>query len=537
MTLKPSFNLVDEAWLPCVWLNGETVLLSLQDTLRQAHQIQLLAGDSPPQTMALHRFLLAILHGIFGPAEEDEWAELWQAKVFTPERLDQYWDEWRLRFDLFDPERPFYQSATLYLESNWVSINRLTHDLNAAYPLFNHSETGMKDYLTPLEAARALITAQNFSLCGTSGAFFPQKSPRDKKVQGMFVDGSIARAINILVQGDTLFETLMLNLVQYPLSDDEIVHFDDDAPTWELADPASPDRHPLMGYLDYLTWQNRRILLQPEVNAHGQIIVRHMRWEPANRIEAAPRDPMQHYFANKKQEYQPLYFSEDKGLWRDSGALFSLHQRNEAIAFHKPPATFRWLQNLTSSTGGCLEKSKRYRCLALGMSSKPGQATVYFYRHDSMPLPLAYLQEPTLVNRLKDALEHTEKVFATLRFAVQMMGMYLRVPDAEKKSWKELNRLTKKEINEWMAHTGMERQYWATLEIPFQTFLVELTQQPPESLLLEWVERLQSTARSAYEQAAQCVSTDGRSLKAIVRGRGYLNYHLSQLIPKEEVTG
>ena len=60
------------------------------------------------------------------------------------------------------------------------------------------------------------------------------------------------------------------------------------------------------------------------------------------------------------------------------------------------------------------------------MSSKPGQATVYFYREDSMPLPLEYFQKPELVYRLQDALSYTERVFATLRFAMQIMGMYFR---------------------------------------------------------------------------------------------------------------
>lgn len=533
MTQPYSFNLVDEAWLPCVWLDGTTVTLSLRDTLTQAHQLQSLVGDSPPQTAALHRFLLAILHRVFGPEDEDAWAVLWQAKAFDANRINEYLDKWQHRFDLFDVERPFYQSATLYLESNWVSINRLVHDLNAAYPLFNHAETTARSYLTPSEVARAIITAQGFSLCGTSGAFFPQKSPRDKKIQGMFVDGSIARAINFLIQGDKLFETLMLNLIQYP-DDDVIVHFDDDAPSWELDDPASPERHPLMGYLDYLTWQNRRILLQPELDIQGKMVIHQMRWEPANRLEASLLDTMQHHFVNKKEGYQSLYFNEDKSLWRDSGSLFSLHHRDGTLPVNLPPATFRWLQGLTTPGTRGFEKRKQYRCLALGMSSKPGQATVYFYREDSMPLPLDYFQKPELVHRLQDALNHTEKVFANLRFAMQMMGMYLREPGAESKTWKGLNRLTKQAINDWVAHTGAERHYWASLDIPFQTFIVELPQQDQEVQLLNWLKRLQTIAHVAFEQAAQCVSNDARAIKATVRGRSYLNYHLNQLIPKEE---
>lgn len=533
MSQPYSFNLVDEPWLPCVRLDGTIAVLSLRDTLTQAHQLQSLTGDSPPQTAALHRFLLAILHRVFGPEDEDAWGELWDAKIFEEERLNAYLGVWKHRFDLFDAERPFYQSATLYLESKWVSSRRLIHDLHGAYYLFRHQEIDGKAYLTPSEASRAVITAQAFGHCGTSGAFRPQQSPGDKKIQEMFVDSSNTRAINFLVQGDSLFETLMLNLVQYP-DNSIVIHFDDDAPTWELEDPCSPERPRLLGYLDYLTWQNRRILLRPESGQQGNTVVWEMRWEPATRIGEAPPDSIQHHFKNKKEGFQPLYFSEGKSLWRDSGALFSLHNRDETEPKNRPPATFQWLQNLTDPYEEQLEKHTRYNCLALGMSSKPGQATVYFYREESMPFPLDYFHKPQLVGRLQDVLKDTEEVVRHLRFSLQIMGMYLQVPNADSESWKKLNRNTKKTINEWVTHTGVEHHYWVSLDVPFYELLLALPRADGEVTRIEWRKQLRSTAYSAFEQATQYVGEDGRSLKAIVRGRSYLNYRLNELFPRKE---
>ncbi len=536
MTPSFSFNLVDEPWLPCTRSDGTAVTLNLRDVLTQAHQLQSLAGDSPPQTAALHRFLLAILHRIFGPAGYDEWAELWQATQFDASAVNNYLEKWRHRFDLFDAERPFYQSALLYLESQWVSIDRLVHELNAAYPLFNHSEMSVKDFLNPAEASRALIMAQSFSLCGTSGAFFPQTNPREKKRQSMFVDGSIARAVNFLIDGNSLFETLMLNLVQYP--DDQIVkHFKDDAPAWEQEDPSSPKRGPLLGYLDYLTWQNRRVLLHPEGDIYGNPIIRQMRWEPAERIESSPLDVMQHHFRNKKEGFQSLYFNEGKSLWRDSAALFSLHQAQSTEQVHLPPATFRWLKELIDEPEIGFQKSQVYRCLALGMSTKPGQATVYFYRHESIPLPLAYFDEPRLVDLLQLSLSRADEISRALRFAIQTILTYLKIPDAdEKKKRGDFKPVPRKEADDWVTHTGIEYRYWAALDIPFQAFIVDLAQDT-EPALFRWYERLRQAALDAFEQATQYAGSDGRSFKAVVRGRSYLNYRLSQLIPqKEEVT-
>jgi CRISPR system Cascade subunit CasA len=532
MTQPYSFNLVDEPWLPCLGRDGRAAPLSLRRALTQAHALPLLAGDSPPQTAALHRFLLAVLHRLFGPADYDAWGRLWEAGAFDAAAIDAYLNRWRHRFDLFNDARPFYQSATLYLDSQWVSIDRLSHELNAAYPLFNHAENLVKDYLTPADAVRALITAQNFSLGGTSGAFFPRNSPGAKLVQSMFTDCPIARAVNFLIEGASLFETLMLNLIQYP--DEEIIPAGgDDAPVWELDDPSGPERGPLRGYLDYLTWQNRRILLRPEADERGNVIVRRMRWEPAGRLDLTPRDPMQHHVKNEKEGFRSLYFNADKGLWRDSAALFQLHKADGSPAVHFPPATFKWLKELLEERVTDLRAVQICQFMALGMSSKPGQATVYFYRQERMPLSLAYFQDPTLVYALQTALARTEELSRSLRFAIQKVGIQLLVSDADDKKWGELSANAKGEIENWVAHTGAERQYWADLDAPFQSFIVELTRET-EAALSQWYDRLRRAALDAFEQAGEFAGDDGRALKAIVRGRGYLIYRLNELLPRPE---
>ena len=240
---------------------------------------------------------------------------------------------------------------------------------------------------------------------------------------------------------------------------------------------------------------------------------------------------MKHYRKDSKLGAIALSFSEDRILWRDSAALFAVQNGPETNVI--PPSTFRWLHELIED--GVVARHKRYRCMALGMSKK--QAKVFFFREERIPLPLRYLTDAQLVNRLADALDHTADVAFDLIQAARLAGMYLQVPDADNKKWGELNRNTKEAINNWVAHTGAERHYWSSLEIPFQTFMVQLAQQEQaadhEAILLEWLNRLQTTARIAFEQVAQCVGSDARSFKAVVRGRGYLNYRLNQLIPEQ----
>jgi CRISPR system Cascade subunit CasA len=73
------FNLIEEPWIPCLMLKTNKIeLLSLFDTLTQAHDIKEIADNSPLVVVSLHRLLLAILHRKFGPTSFDNWKELWQ---------------------------------------------------------------------------------------------------------------------------------------------------------------------------------------------------------------------------------------------------------------------------------------------------------------------------------------------------------------------------------------------------------------------------------------------------------------------------
>lgn len=515
MTQRYSFNLVDEPWLPCLRLDGRSVTLNLRQVLTQAHELRSLTGDSPPQTAALHRLLLAILHRIFGPAGYDEWGRLWRAKSFDAGAVNAYLDQWRHRFDLFDDIHPFYQAADPRVKPK--SIISLSHDRASGNnaTLFDHHTEESGETVTAAQAARLLIAAQAYGLAGLSG------------ITQKFTDGTCAGGIIFLVEGDDLKQTLLLNAIAYPSDDPDLFrHTAKDKPAWEMDDPFLPDREIPFGYLDYLTWQNRRVLLQPEPG-QGEIVVSTMSMGPALRLAPNLFDPMKHYRLDEKLGPLATVFSEDRVLWRDSASFFTF--QSDIGRPVRPPASFRWLRELVEER--LITRDRLYRCLALGMSKK--QAKVNFYREERLPLPLEYLVNDDLVARLADALDKTGTVAFDLIQALRRVGMFLQVPDADSRQWGELNRNTKEDINKWVAHTGAERQYWADLDVPFQSFIVDLTQDT-ETALGHWYERLRRTALAAFEQAGQFAGDDGRAFKAVVGGRGYLHYRLNQLLPQPE---
>jgi len=492
--MAPHFNLAHEPWIPCIGADGQAMDLSLRDVLVRAHELQELGGDSPLVVAALYRLLLAVLHRILGPPGLDAWEALWKAAT------------WEQRLDLFDARHPFYQAADERVKPK--SVASLVHEFASGNnaTLFDHHMDSEDIWLTPAQAARLLVTAQSFGLAGLSG--LPQK----------FTDGACARGVLFLVQGDTLFESLALNMVRYP-DDRFFVQRSGDRPAWEMDDPHTPERGVPLGYLDHLTWQNRRILLLPESHSGG-IEVRRMTVAPGLRLDRAVLDTMKHYRQDKKRGPLPLRFREDRVLWRDSAALFKL--RSEGW---RPPVTFDWLAELVDME--VLSKALTQRTLALGMANN--QAKVEFYRSDRFPLPLAYLQKRSLVEVLDTALGMADQVSRQLWGAERTLATYLLAPDADRA---DARRPAREDLDRVMAPWGTDRIYWSRLEVGFWRTM-ERIPGDCEGALEAWQGMLWRTSWEGLENSTRLVGADPRAFKAIVRAREQLASGLAKVLPKE----
>ena len=149
-----SFNLIEQPWIPCVDTEGSVIELSLRETLVQAHNLRSIAGDSPLETAALYRLLLAVLHSALrGPENAAAWNELWQAGKWDAPWLHDYLGTWKHRFDLFDPERPFYQARDERVKPKTALY--LTHGMRTANELFEHASVIEDVKLSCSQAARS----------------------------------------------------------------------------------------------------------------------------------------------------------------------------------------------------------------------------------------------------------------------------------------------------------------------------------------------------------------------------------------------
>jgi CRISPR system Cascade subunit CasA len=496
-------------------MDGRMEEFSLREALAQAHKLRGVQGDSPLETASLYRLLLAVVHSALrGPKTKSAWAELWNAKQFDMGKFDAYFKKWHTRFDLFDKERPFYQ-----VKSNKVGRDKVSNDVlpdissGSNTTLFDHSVDDEHIILSSAKAARTLLVMQTFSVAGGWGM-----APKESS------DAPWGRGVIFLTEDDTLFHTLMLNLFKYPDSD-VIASAKDDVPVWESENPFKPKREEPLGYLDFLTWQNRQVSLIPEGEEESPV-VKEMVISQGLKLDTSVLDPMKHYRIDEKKGYSFHRFSEERSLWRDSAALFKIHSPTST----RPPQAFYWLAILADDEA--IQKRHTYRFMALGMATK-GDAKIGFFRHENFPLPIKYLQNDKLVEGLTEALIVADKTNEAVKYAGKLMAFVI----ISKSGNEKVGKIPKEHpAQDLFRHWSVERFFWSRLEVPFYEFLQTMPED--ESALTRWKEILQETAWEALRIAERMAGENTKALKAATRAEGVLAYELKklELQPQKEVT-
>ncbi|MBA4190931.1 MAG: type I-E CRISPR-associated protein Cse1/CasA [Planctomycetaceae bacterium] len=527
-----SFNLVDREWIPCVTPTGEMAHKSILAALESAGQIQEIRDESPLVTVSLHRLLLAILHRVFGPESPAEWGDLWNngSGRFDAPKLRAYLRSSKIhpRFDLFDANHPFYQVANLPIgeldKKNMgrpklvKPIWRMAHELACSDTMNRSGHLSETDWdIRPAaEVARWLVAFQAFALGGLI------TTEEGKKAQDGSADaGHLVKSAVVLAKGKNLFQTLMLNLVRY--SEDDGVPFNFEAsrdkPAWEHDEPVRPADRPFDGYLDLLTWQSRRVKLIAAMGPNGELfgvsgVVAMKGWQLPG-FERAGRETMVGFVKPEKvlpghDPWPPLGFRAGKELWRDCHALFQ-----SVAEGTQRPQVLSWINDLRGRFG--LLDWKEVQIVVAGMCVD--RAKIYFWRHESLPLPLAYLDEEEPIGGLKKALTLAAEVGKALRAASWATVATRLAGDAGMRPDKD-------RVGNLLNSFAPESLYWSRLEIPFRTLLNTLAEAgTPERRSVQiqnwFYDALHRTAVVAFANTVGRPNA-GRDLKAVTAGSGVL---------------
>jgi CRISPR system Cascade subunit CasA len=507
-----SFNLVEEPFVPCTLPDGQAVEYSLRDVLLKAHEIAELRDNSPLVTVALHRLLLAILHRCYqGPRNLADRVAIRQSGAFDVDRINRYFTERADRFDLFHQTFPFYQCAG-YAQDEPSAVNRLVKELsrgnNAA--LFDHTNDYPRLALTPPEAARAVLSEQVFAY----------SAGRGKKGEPHTLDAPIARAAEVFALGNNLFQTLWLNLTVYDAEGKPIPCEKDDCPIWERtsASPHSDSKTP-RGYLDYLTWQSRTLRLHPEYDG-DQVVVRRASYSQGRVWQQAGvfYDPFAAYERIADVGDRAIQLRENRDLWRDSAALFQFAETDQ----FRGPTSLHTLASLIAE--GHLAASARYRVMVMGARVESGQPNLIFWRHETLPLPLAYLQRREVVDYLKLALKLAEEAAnAVVNATKKAVESRLTAQTGQRPDGKR--------VSQFVDFFASERFYWSRLELPFRELLVALATEGADqaTCINAWYwDTLYLAAKFAFDQSIGRIDA-GRDLKAVNIGVALLLSRLKKI--------
>jgi len=263
------FNLLTEPWVRVRLPDNAVQEVSLTDALVHAQEYMDLAGEMPTQDAAMLRLLLAVLFTVFSrvnevgePLEDEEaalerWGALWELKHFPEQPIRDYLEQWKDRFWLFHPERPFWQVPEAKIGSPFKGgkLNGEVFESENKNNMFASYAGVEKNALTYAQAARWLVFLNNYDDAAA------KKKAKDRPSMS---PGWLGQLGLVYVKGVNLFETLMRNLM---FLNDRAELWEKGRPNWELEEPRSEERTEIVcpgNYAELLTMQCRRIWLERE---------------------------------------------------------------------------------------------------------------------------------------------------------------------------------------------------------------------------------------------------------------------------------
>ncbi|HOQ06056.1 MAG TPA: type I-E CRISPR-associated protein Cse1/CasA [Anaerohalosphaeraceae bacterium] len=267
-----TYNLLEEKWIPVLYVNGKTERVGIWQALTDAHKIRQIAASNPMDRVALLRFLMAVLMW----CKEDAKDALLKIAGISEDWLTKL-KEHKTAFDLFDKKQPFMQDLTVKGEKA-NAATELIHDLPSGSALNHFRHTRDKvDGLCPACCAIGLIRWSCYATAGTKG--------RSKSMPASLNGNTPAYAFPVC---NTLLQCLGESLKRLTTSPNDTL-------SW-----LSNNRPDKIGPLIALTWRSRSVLLTMPTENDGMScsycgantggLIREIRFQPGWR-QIDPKQP------------------------------------------------------------------------------------------------------------------------------------------------------------------------------------------------------------------------------------------------------
>lgn len=497
--MNPSFNALDEKWIPVRYLDGRTDELGLLQLFTDAGLIGTLAETEPPNLIALYRLLLAITHRAFF-RQFGHWTTRDVARCYREglpvEAIHDYLQHWRERFWLFHPEQPFMQVAALAEAEEtrdkfkpWTQI-ALDRTTGNAPVLFDHS---VDSIAKPVSMASVLRKLLGFLQC-TPGGLVKALRDSDKA-------GPLANTAAVLPLGHSLAETLCLAL--HPARDDMA----DDLPAWERAPVtlANLCAAPTLasGPNDRYTRLSRAVLLRRDGEEDQTISTIHFAAGLALADDENAPDPMASYRAGSNGMVR-LGFTAGRAVWRDLSTLLPSGPGTQT----QQAAVLGWAATLMER----VMPSEEIELPALVTGLASDQAKLLRWRIERLVLPAALLLHADAASYLRDRQGEAEELFSQLRsIAAGMLADTM--PDPNHKD-------TRSRARSIVDNGAAATNYFSTLERSLPRLLAHCAHQQFDQASAHWKAAQLSAAGQAWSAACGQLDSSAAALRARARAEG-----------------
>ena len=487
------FNLLTEPWVRVRLPDNTMQEVSLTDALFHAQEYMDLAGEMPTQDAAMLRLLLAVLFAVFSrvnevgepePLEDEEtalerWGALWELKRFPEQPIRDYLEQWKDRFWLFHPERPFWQIAELRngIEFDGKKLNGERAQSGNKTPLFQSVSGETCESLTYAQAARWLVHQNGYDERGG------RPKAGNKPRHGV---GWLGQIGFVEVKGKNLFETLMRNMA-FP-EDDEAIR-EEQKPCWEqkqLRTEQSVEIRVPQNPAELLTLQSRRILLKRSEEGKsvtGYEVLGGDYWSPENAFAEQMTLWRKTSKENEKVTYMPQQHDASIQLWREFPTMLNPEE-------HKP-GVLSW--NLRLQNAGLLGSKEQICLKTIGIQYDEQGASVKDSYSDQLSMQLALLDNlgDSWTPRINREVERCVDVASCIGMLAKELKLAGGLDYNRVKTYKDLQKVTE----------SARAQFYFAVDQPFRQWLRSID--PEEDDMTETTARWQVIARGIAEQLGQ----------------------------------
>lgn len=515
---KP-FNVLCEPWIPVVWpaeaSEPKQPKIGIREALQRAHEIRAISHTSPFIEFGLYRLLITIVLDAYVVAGKrptiGKMKEMLAANQFDSCLIGCYLDTHKAEFELWGDGARFLQRsppASATSKAIVTMYSAIPSGTNVA-----HWHHALEDDVAVTEdiAAQFLATVSPWN--------FKTKPGEVRTLAG-------DPPMYALVLGETLFETIILNLPR-PSGRTSSRQEQESGPAWRT--PLDLNQLPKSPTITQgFTWPVRILNLCDQDNGKVATAIVQSAYKDRKKEERAKRgnlfvwrDP------NAGTETGPVVVDHIKArpsvpVWRDAVPLFLVSSQGEALRGEKR----RSRPEVVSNALRILEGTN-LRVALYGMRKKGGgggDVKVEEWFRSVLNLPAEVARDERLSYQALDGFKTAQRVADALQVALRMLRPKMAALPRSKKDLRNTQR----------AEGDTMAEFWQSLEpVLSHDYLGELARDPIAATT-KLKESLREQARSAFSNAAAPLRQGADGLFRIANASNYLERRLTQLLKDQK---